>query len=274
VVRDLAEGNDSRDIDFLAYSRLADVQPISRSEVPRFYNAHPNARLFYQLKTFVLKRLDFIRREAVQDMRQGTTASEKMRGARDVMTLVALYTLMETSVDQTRDLIYGKELEELDDASFNNLLRIFAINRWQLDMVESGKVDDALISLASPASLRLLKDPGRDAADLIGKDTFNLWDMRTWGWVPALGDVYYWRMGGGDDRDLRQRRENLREAYREYYEVEPEERDPDRFEELERRRETFREMVKGHSEIKPFTEVSRNRLRKNTALEVFQELVE
>ena len=69
IITDLKNDKLSEDGKFLLFYYLSDFQPISKLEVPYGYLANPNGRIFFTLKTFLLKRIENRRREAIDHMK-------------------------------------------------------------------------------------------------------------------------------------------------------------------------------------------------------------
>ena len=90
VLNDLKEGKKSENVLFLAFNELAEMQPISLSEVPETYLRAGNGRIFYMLKTWNIKLLDTFRREALQTMQ-----TNPVRGLKNLVWLTALVVLMD-----------------------------------------------------------------------------------------------------------------------------------------------------------------------------------
>tara|TARA_R110000796_G_scaffold8224_1_gene27266 strand:- start:34 stop:3129 length:3096 start_codon:yes stop_codon:yes gene_type:complete len=72
LIDDLSSKTITDDIKFLVYNDLADVQPISLSEMPEKYLRMKNGRLVYQMKSFFLTQLDMIRRGIVDEFKEGS----------------------------------------------------------------------------------------------------------------------------------------------------------------------------------------------------------
>lgn len=53
------------------FNELAEIQPITLSEMPERYLKHPNGRIMYALKSFTLKQIDVLRKNIVQEWNKG-----------------------------------------------------------------------------------------------------------------------------------------------------------------------------------------------------------
>lgn len=116
VVKEFKSANPkqySDDAKFVLFSKLLDIQPIENSEVPQAYLEAGNGRLLYTLKTFALRRLDFIRRESLSKIVRGS-AKEKAIGVKNLAKIVVLMGGAEGAIDELKSWI--KSGEPLDDS--------------------------------------------------------------------------------------------------------------------------------------------------------------
>ena len=110
LIKDLKNNNITEDIKFIAYDRLADVQPFTKSHQTASQMKSDTAKAMTVLKSFTLKHLDIIRREAMDSFVQA--ASEKtfegfitaMRAVGKIAKLAAIFTVCTASTDTKKDL--------------------------------------------------------------------------------------------------------------------------------------------------------------------------
>ncbi len=89
VVDALKSGEITDDVKYLAFDRLADFQPISKTEMPLGYVQNKGGRkaIFYQLKSFTIKQIDAYRTEGLDKIRFGKTKKEKVEGLKNLIRL-------------------------------------------------------------------------------------------------------------------------------------------------------------------------------------------
>jgi len=111
LIQELSTGKRTELTTLLAYSELLDVQPVARSEVPVGYLRHPNGRIFYMLKTFMLKRFDVFVNETNMLKKEGKHASAIM----NMVMLGTVLAMAEASADTIKDWMAGRktDLDEL-----------------------------------------------------------------------------------------------------------------------------------------------------------------
>lgn len=129
------------------WHELSNVQPISLSEMPRGYLDHPNGRVFYMLKTFTIKQLDFMRRSVFREYANGNYT----KGTKNLASFVAFWTAMNGAADGIKAGLTSQEDFKVSDAMVENLLQLFLYNRYTADrFVDDGVTIGALAFLAPP----------------------------------------------------------------------------------------------------------------------------
>lgn len=149
----------------LAFEALSDVQPISRAELPQAYLEHPNGRLLYQLKTYMLKQADIVRRDAYDNIASGDK-KKMMAGIKNLGALATLYAFANVPGDAIKDWLSGREIDVLSTPQLvENVFKTFGLNRYSAERLREGKVVETGIATVTPP-LRVLEDiiAGREKA--------------------------------------------------------------------------------------------------------------
>lgn len=165
LIQDLATRADTPRTQRLAFEALSDIQPVSRAELPQAYLEHPNGRLLYQLKTYMLKQADVVRRDAYDNIAKGTPAGIA-RGIKNLGALATVYAVANVPGDVIKDWLSGRESDPLSTPKLvENVLQTFGLNRYATERLGQGKIVDTLIGAATPP-LKVLEDiaAGRDKA--------------------------------------------------------------------------------------------------------------
>ena len=89
LIKTLHKGERSDLLNQVIFAELSRSQPISRIEMPQAYLDHPDGRFMYQLKTFMLKQADVVRRDAIDEMRKGNV----VKGMKALGSLSILYAM-------------------------------------------------------------------------------------------------------------------------------------------------------------------------------------
>lgn len=155
------------------YSDLTRVQPISMSEMPVAYLNHPNARIFFMLKTFTLKQIDLMRNEVINEIRTGVKKGNKKQIAGGVLNLgkiAGTIGLANMGVDYTKRWLSGRETD-LTDVMVDTALRNYGLSSYTLSEITRGDLEGAITKLAFPP-LSVIENPAKAA---FGIDTKGRW---------------------------------------------------------------------------------------------------
>ena len=197
LIKDLQDGNVTDNVKTLAFSDLADLQPISRSELPQWYLENPNGRILYQLKSFTLKQYDLVRNQIVQEFKNGNRAEAVKKAA----TLMGYMTASGTGLGIVRDLMLGREVkpEDIPGRAMWALIAPYGANKYLTQRyISEGDIKGAVVEQVAPAT-PLLDDLFSASADvpeyLSGEkepEVYNL--IRN---MPVVGKFVYSWLGGG-----------------------------------------------------------------------------
>lgn len=193
TIADIKNGVISENVKLLMFNELADMQPISLSEMPEWYLTGGNGRVFYMLKTFMLKRLDIFRNECFDKIREGNVRE----GVQNLFRLAVLMIMAGSAKDAIIDMLFGREFD-FTDTMVNNLLGLAGISKYSLykarDEGFSGFASSFIIPPVFASTSDLLSDIYKSLFSKKGKD---ISDYEIWKGLPLIGRFYYWWLGGG-----------------------------------------------------------------------------
>ena len=97
-------------------------------EMPQPYLDHPNGRILYSLKSFMIKQIDIVRREVVQDYKKGN----KARAIKKAAVLSAYYSATGLTTQTVKDMLLGRDVyvEDIPENAMWALTGIFGINKY------------------------------------------------------------------------------------------------------------------------------------------------
>ena len=199
VVEDLKSGEVTDNVKYLAFNQILDIQPLALSEMPEAYNRAGNLRIFFALKTFMIKQLDFVRTEALQDMKRPETF---MRGFGRLMWLSFSLALFGAGADALKDFIRGRPFDLLDSVVDTFLRRIFFSKFQYSKAMREGFGRSFLEGFIPPT--KLIDAVTRDIKSFGEKDVK---DFEFWRSVPIVGEPYYWWFGAGREKALKEQRQ-------------------------------------------------------------------
>ena len=189
-------------VKLLMFNELADMQPISLSEMPEYYLTSGNGRVLYMLKTFALKRIDIFRNECFDKMRKGEVKS----GLQNLFKLSMLMMLCGMGKDAIIDLLFGRKIV-MEDSIVNNLLGLFGFSKYQLYRARSDGFTGLVASVAVPPILPMWSDLFKDLYNsLFTKNGKDIEDWEVWKGIPIIGRFYYWWMGGGYAKEQKKKK--------------------------------------------------------------------
>lgn len=188
------------------FNELSDIQPITRLEMPQVYLNNPNARVFYMFKSFLIKRMDLIRKEAFTEMRNGNPG----KGVKNMMLMAFVFTLGHTSTMALKDYLLGRPIE-LDDYTWDNLLGLFGLSRYIIRTGAQKGPAEALEGLLMPPT-RPIDEVFRDTIGIFQGTRQSFEDFRSVRYIPVAGKFLYWRWGHGAQKVKREQEKKGKEA--------------------------------------------------------------
>lgn len=131
LVNDLQKGERSDLVNSIAFAELSRTQPVSRLELPQAYLDNPNGRLLYQYKSFMIKQIDLVRRDAVNEWKKGNYA----KGTKNLLALGVTMGIAGASTEKVKDFIKNGRIDEEFKASDIplNMLKTFGLSEYVLD---------------------------------------------------------------------------------------------------------------------------------------------
>lgn len=184
VLQDLVDGKQTPEIIEYAMFKLFDVQPVTVDQMPRYYAEGGKKRMFYMMKSYFIKQLNLYRYLAFEKSR-----TDPAGAIGDMLRLTLYMSLFNTGSDILKDLIFGRPVD-IPDTLIGNIFLGGAINKWTVSRFKQEGFSGVLGNFIAPPIF----------IDTILGDLFsskNVKDYRVWGNVPVIGRPYYWYVGGG-----------------------------------------------------------------------------
>lgn len=196
----------SDDMARVIFSEIARVRPITRLQKT---SGAIKAPLFYVLKNFTVKQLQFVRSESLDIIANGIRTKdtkEIARGSGRLIAIAAVIGLLGAGVDELKDWLLGKNQDDsFFDRITNNLLSIIAFSRYNIDMISETGIGEQLFNayiLPSPVSIikDILKNAEKDVNNVL--DGESVADIKTIRKFPLIGELYYQKIGGGSKSEI------------------------------------------------------------------------
>jgi hypothetical protein len=200
TISDLQRGVKSPYVIEAIYNELADVAPISLTEMPEAYAGNPNLRIIYSLKSYTIKQFNFVRERVFEKLYVGLLNKDpKMVGEAsvDMARILAFSTLANGSADVLKAIVFNREIDE-EDFMWDTLLRLFGVSKYTTVQMRKEGLDTAILKTIAPPQFGMMADVFKDAQEM---DKIS--DMRSVKYMPFVGKLYYWAEGRGVETEER-----------------------------------------------------------------------
>lgn len=198
----------TKDVKAMLFSELADLQPITTSEMSAVYNRNPNGRIFYMLKTFTLKQLDIMRRDIWKEFNTGSKRQAMINATR-YMTLISFFNF---GAEMTKRALLTGEIHEEDvsDIAVSNLFKQFGASEYIVNKyLPQGKVGQMIGEMVMPPVNVV------DGITGVFMDPTNINSHLKH--MPIAGRFWYYWVGDGVERMNQRREENRMKSFKESY---------------------------------------------------------
>ncbi|MDR0650264.1 MAG: hypothetical protein LBG59_02400 [Candidatus Peribacteria bacterium] len=99
IMQDIKAGKMTPNVNLLLFMKLANIQPLTKSQMPAIYLNSPNGRISYAFKTFGIKQLDYLIQETKRNFQENPTPQALLK----VVQMMMIIILLGASVDEIKD---------------------------------------------------------------------------------------------------------------------------------------------------------------------------
>jgi hypothetical protein len=180
-------------VDSLLYQELSDVRPTSRAEATELFNAHPNTRMMYHLKQFMLTQADVLYRDSYRKIKSGNP-KQVAEGLKNFALYAAALSVVTIPSNSIKDWMMGRPLKIDNIDLVHNFVQNFGLSRYTIDKV---KRSDTPGQEMVAAGAKMLTPPVVGMAETLGKglsDPKQLVPL-----IPLVGRAVYNREFGGNE---------------------------------------------------------------------------
>jgi hypothetical protein len=154
LIKDIEAGVISDGVKSHINAEIMRIQPISRSQMPKYYLDHPNLRMFWQFRTWGLNQMELFRQDIYRGLKSNVP-SERRKAARDMVLWTAGIGTTNQAITEFQRWITGREganTEELPSEIIWQTLGNFGLDRYAMSQAaEKGEADEYLQSLIPPS---------------------------------------------------------------------------------------------------------------------------
>jgi hypothetical protein len=201
VIDDILNDRSTDDVKYYLASKLLDVQPIAKTEVPQSYLRAKNGKIFYMLRNFGLKELSMYRNIYIRQIKNQDRKT-KINGYRNLFMMAMWYQILNVGVDALIRGAKGDDQDPLNDA-WNNLMKAILFNKYSFTLAERTSFMLGAVSLVMPAG-NLFNDIYKDGSDLLkGKmkeDSYEFKNLNIIRDLTPIGWAFYQWFGLGHTR--------------------------------------------------------------------------
>lgn len=165
-IEDIKSKTKSGNVAELLLYELGQIAPMTQSDMPYMYNKNPNIRIFYALKSYTIKQMNYARNQSLAKIMSGDRKQIK-EGFVNLLSLSSSLALANIPADLLKDFILGRDINlGLDDMFIDNLWRLLGLNSYTQTIIERDGAGSALEALA-------FKLPIFKVMDAVGQDAYH-----------------------------------------------------------------------------------------------------
>ncbi len=198
LVNDLQKGEPTDLVNSIAFAELSRTQPITRLELPQAYLDNPNGRVLYMFKTFMLKQIDVVRRDAYNEIKAGNVA----KGIKNLTEFGIVLGVSGTATATIKDWILGRDVGfDKSDIAWN-AAKTFALSQYTVDQAMGvdkreaaerrarGEKIYAQPAAPAQAAVSIILPPAKMFDEIARRDP------KAWRYIPIVGPFIYEQVKG------------------------------------------------------------------------------
>lgn len=176
------------DVKLFAFNELSNQQPITKLEVPEYYNRYPQFRSLYLYKTFAVKQLNFAYANIISEIK-----NNPKEGFKRLIRFMAWLLAVGVTKDIIADMLKGKEINLTDSAMFS-ISSFFFLNEYNYYTFKSKGAAIGVFHLVMPP-IPLLAEISSDVKKIYNGKLKNPMGMQVVKGVPVIGKPFYYWFG-------------------------------------------------------------------------------
>ena len=205
IIEDLKNWVMSENVNLFLFMKLADVQPLTRLQMPKTYLQAWNWRILYAFKTFSIKRLDYIIQKSKHELQTKPTAKA-------LYTLVFTWLIMmlcDAWSDELKDAFYWRKyssifwrliewnwisMDQLSNRFWDEFLKLRWLTKYSIYQARTQGIKSAIEDIFfSLPWLDIITYPLQDLQDLMSEDGLDWSQAESFQLIPLLWKFHYRR---------------------------------------------------------------------------------
>lgn len=225
VINDLKEWKISKNVSLFLFTKLSDVQPLTRLQMPKTYQKAWNWRILYAFKTYWIKKLDYILQTSKRELATKPTAEAVWK----IVSMALMFMLFEAWTDEIKDALYRRRYNSLlwriiewneistdmlSDKFWDSFWKMRWFNRYVIYQARTEWIKSAVEwILFSIPWLDLFTYPLQDLQDAISEDGLDWTQASTWQLLPLVWKAEYrWVWAGQTKQQKKLDKENKKNS--------------------------------------------------------------
>ena len=205
VIEDLKVWKMSENVNLFLFTKLADVQPLTRTQMTRTYLQAGNWRVLYAFKTFGIKQLDYIIQKSRRELQTKPTA----KALWSIVTMLGIIMLCGAGDDELKDFSMWRKYSswiwrmiewndwsasQLSDRFWDNFLKLFGFTKYSIYQARTQGIKSAIEDIFfSLPWLDIFTYPLQDIQNAMSEDGLDFSQASSWQLIPIVGKYGYWR---------------------------------------------------------------------------------
>jgi len=152
VINSFRKGQRTELTDFIVYNEILEVQPLTVSEMPKGWQETKRGKALYTLKSFSLKRLNFIRNQTTRIMfNKNLSLAKRAIGFKNLVKIYAFLGLGEAVTTTLINALMGLD-NDAEEILVNSILQLYGFSKYDIDRFSGPTaVAQKILPITTPA---------------------------------------------------------------------------------------------------------------------------
>jgi len=200
----------------LVVRKLLETQPVTVFEMPMAIRKNPNLRMWYTMKSFIIKQANLINDRMISKILSKTSSNEEKRKAfMELFKLIFLFQLVGFPIDFLKDMFAGRDVYP-EDYVENGFLRMFGLSKYNIYEFKTRGAGFALLNFVAPVPIaqglvfsnEIFKTTGKIISGEVETDDFKKLGRE----LLPYDSLWYYRYGPGQEAQKKKQKRELKDS--------------------------------------------------------------